>query len=87
MPPVKSLALKHSACYSKLIAVILLLSKIMPTCSYYIEKGLVYIVITALFNCQPFLYTECTKLNIYTLYNIQSISNTKYIFLTRLYSL
>ena len=31
------------------IVVILLLGKIIPTCSYYILKGLVYIIITALF--------------------------------------
>jgi hypothetical protein len=50
MPPVRSLAFKHLAYHSKLIAVILLLSEIMPFCSCYTEKGLVYIIITALFN-------------------------------------
>ena len=48
MPPIRSLASKYLAYYSKLIAIILLFSKIIPTCSYYIEKGLVYIIITAL---------------------------------------
>ena len=48
MPPVRSLASKCLAHCSKLVAVILLLGEIIPTCSYYIEKGLVYIIITAL---------------------------------------
>ena len=38
MPPIRSLISKYFAYYSKLVAVILLLSKIMPTCSYYIER-------------------------------------------------
>ena len=48
MPFIRSLASKYSAYYFKLIAVILLLNKIIPTCSYYIEKELVYIIIAAL---------------------------------------
>ena len=48
MPPIRSLASKYSAYYFKLVAIILSLSEIIPTCSYYIEKGLVYIAITAL---------------------------------------
>jgi hypothetical protein len=50
MPFVRSLAFKYLAYYSKLVAVILLFNKIMPSCSYYIEKGLVYIIIIALFS-------------------------------------
>jgi hypothetical protein len=50
MPPIRSLAFKRLACYSKLVAIILLLSKIMPSYSCYIEKGLIYITITALFS-------------------------------------
>ena len=50
MPPIKSLISKCTTYCSKLVAVILSLSKIMPTYSYYIEKGLVYITITALFS-------------------------------------
>ena len=48
MPPIKSSAFKRSAYYSKLVAIILSLSKIILSCSYYTEKGLVYIVITTL---------------------------------------
>ena len=47
MPPVISLAFKRTAYYFKLVAIILLLGKIMPTYSRYIEKGLVYIIIIA----------------------------------------
>ena len=36
--------------YTKLVAVILLLGKIMPSYSYYKEKKLVYITITAYFS-------------------------------------
>ena len=48
MPPIRFLASKHSAYYSKLVAIILLLSKIIPTYSYCAEKGLIYITIAAL---------------------------------------
>jgi hypothetical protein len=50
MPSVRSLVFKYLAHHSKLIAVILLFSEIMLTCSCYIEKGLVYITIVALFS-------------------------------------
>ena len=44
MPPIRSLA---SKCCTYIVAVILLLSEIMPTYSYCILKGLVYITIIA----------------------------------------
>ena len=47
MPLVRFSAFKHLACYFKLVAVILLLSEIMPTYSRYAGKGLVYIIIIA----------------------------------------
>jgi hypothetical protein len=50
MPLIKSLAFKHLAYRFKLIAVIFLFSEVMPTYSYYIEKGLVYITIIILFS-------------------------------------
>jgi hypothetical protein len=77
MPPIKSLVFKRLAYYSKLIAVILLLNKIMPSCSCCIEKRLVYIIIITLFSRQPSSCFKCTKLNIYSFYNIHSISNTE----------
>ena len=87
MPSIRSLVSKYSACCSKLVAIILLLSKIISTYSCCIEKGLMYIIITALLGRQPSLYAEYIKLNIYTLYNIQSVSNTECIFFVYLYSL
>jgi hypothetical protein len=50
MPSIRSLASEYLAYYSKLVAVILLFSEIMLTCSYYTEKGLVCVAIMALFN-------------------------------------
>ena len=47
MPPVKSLVFKR---YTYAVAVILLFSEIMPSYSYYKEKKLVYIIITAPFS-------------------------------------
>ena len=48
MPPIRSSVSERTACRFKLVAVILLLGKIMPTYSYYMEKGLVYIIIITL---------------------------------------
>jgi hypothetical protein len=69
------------------MAVILLLSKIMPTYSCYAEKGLVYIIIITLFSQQSFFCSKCIKLNIYLSYNIYSMSDAEYIYFTvRLYT-
>ena len=87
MPFIRSLASKRTTYYFKLMAVILLLGEIMPTYSCYIEKGLVYIIIIALFSRQPFSCVECTKLNIYSSYNIRLVSNAEYIFFTHFYAL
>ena len=46
MPPIRSLASKRRA---HTVVVILLLGEIMPSCSCYKEKKLVYIIITAPF--------------------------------------
>jgi hypothetical protein len=48
MPFIRSSVFKRLAYHSKLVAVILLLNEIMPTYSYYTEKGLVCIIIAAL---------------------------------------
>jgi hypothetical protein len=82
MPPIRSLVFKHLAYHSKLIAVILLFSKIMPSCSRYMEKGLVYIIITALFSCYPSSCFKCIKSNIYLSCNVCSMSDIKYIYFT-----
>jgi hypothetical protein len=82
MPFVRSLVSKCLAHRFKLVAVILSLSEIMPTYSHCTEKGLVYITITAPFSQQPSSCSECTKLNIYSSYNIHSISNAECIYFT-----
>ena len=84
MPPIRSLA---STCYTKLVAVILLLGEIMPSYSYYKEKKLVYIAIIALFSRQPFSCIKYTKSNIHLFCNIRSVSNTEYLYFIHLYSL
>ena len=67
--------------YTYIVILILSLSVIMPIYSHYIKKKLVYIIIVALFSRQPFSYSKCIKLNIYSSCNIRSVFNTKYIFL------
>ena len=76
MSLVRILAFKR---HTYIILVILLLGEIMPIYSYYTEKKLVYIIIIALFSCQPSSYIKCIKLNIYSSYNIRLVSNTKYL--------
>ena len=76
MPFVRSLASKRRA---YVVAVILLFSKIMPTYSHCVLKGLVYIAIIAPLGRQPFSYAKYTKLNIRSSCNIRSVSNAEYI--------
>jgi hypothetical protein len=57
----------------------------MSLYSYYIKKGLIYIVLISLFRHQPFFYLKCTKVNTQLLYNIYSIPLNKYIYLTVYY--
>ena len=84
IPLIRFLASKHCAC---VVAVILLLSEIMPTYSRYILKGLVCIAIIAPLSCQPFSCTKCTKLNMYLFYDVRSVSNAKYACLIHFYIL
>ena len=77
IPPVRSSASKRTAHRFKLVAVILLLNKIIPTYSHYMEKGLVYIIIIALLSRQPSSYIKCTKLNIRLSCDVRSVSNAK----------
>ena len=86
MPSIRSLVSKHFAHRFKLVAIILLLDKIMFTCSRCTEKGLVYIAIIALLSYQPSSCIKCTKLNMRSSCNIRLVSNTKYAFLARLYT-
>ena len=84
MPLIRSLV---SAYCVKLIAVILLFSEIMPSCSCCKEKKLVYIIIAALSNRQPSFYIKCTKLNIYLFCNVRLVFNIEYLYLMHLCSL
>ena len=74
MPLIRSLA---SARCAYIVLVILLLGKIMPTCSCCTEKKLVYIIITAPFSRQSSSYVECTKSNMYLSCNVKSVSNAE----------
>ena len=77
MPPIRSSTFKRCT----LLAVSISLNKeIISPYSYYTKKGLVYITIMDPFSRQPSSYTECTKLNTYMSYNMQSVSLNKYIF-------
>ena len=86
MPPVRSLVSKRTTRRFKLVSVILLLDKIIPTCFCCAEKGLVCITIITLSSRQPFSYIKCIKLNIRLSCDIRLVSNAKYIFFTRFYT-
>ena len=85
MPPIK---LSVSEYHTLLTICISLDGEIISPYSYYMEKGLVYIIITDPFSRQPFFYTKYTKLNTCILYNMRLVSLNKYIFLyyTRYYT-
>ena len=86
MPPVRSSKFsaskpsKPEGCV-RLAAIILLFNKIMLLYLRYAEKGLEYVAIAALSDCQPSSCTKCTKSNMQSSYNIQSISDAEYIYL------
>ena len=74
IPFIKLSISKHRA----LLATSISLNKeIISPYSYYIKKGLVYIIITDSFNRQSSSYTKCTKLNTYILYNMRLVSFNK----------
>ena len=74
MPLIRFLASKRC---TYIVAVILLLSEIIPTYSRCVLKGLVYIIIMAPLGRQPSSYTKYTKLNIRSSYNVKSVSIAK----------
>ena len=84
MPSIRSSASKHHA---YVVAIILLLSKIMPTYSRCVLKGLIYIIIIAPLGCQPSSYAKYIKLNMRLSYNIKLVSNAKYACLIHSYIL
>ena len=75
MPPIRSFA---STRYTRVVLTILSLSKVIPTYSYYAEKKLVYIAIASPSSRQPSSYAKYIKANIYSSYNVRSVSNAKY---------
>ena len=77
MPLIRSLA---SVRCVLLAASIFLDGEIISPCFYYAKKGLVYIVITAPFNCQSSFYFKCTKANTRSLYNVRLVFTNKYTF-------
>ena len=77
MPLIKSLASKRC---TRVIAVILLLGEIMPTCFYCVLKGLVYIAIITSLSCQPSFYTKYIKLKIRLFCDIKLVFNAKCMF-------
>ena len=77
MPFIRFLVSKRRA---HTVAVILLFSKIMPSCSCCEEKKLVCITIIAPFSHQPSLYIEYTKSNIRLFYNVKLVSNAEYLY-------
>jgi hypothetical protein len=82
MPPVRSLVFKY---YILLISTITLFSEIMPFCSRYIKKKLLYVTIIAISSYQYFFGSKYIKLNIHLSCNIKSVSNAKYIFISLYY--
>ena len=84
MPFIRSLVSKRHA---RIVAVILLLSKIMPTCSCCVLKGLVYIIIIAPLGHQPSSYAKYIKLKIRSSCDVKLVSNAKYICLIYFYVL
>ena len=76
MPPIRSLASERCT-YT--VAVILLLSEIMPSCSRCEEKKLVCVAIIASFSRQPSSYIKCIKLNMHLFYNVKLVSNAEYL--------
>ena len=67
--------------YTYVIAVILLLSEVMPLCSYCVERGLIYVAIAAPSGRQLSSYSKCTSSNMWSSYDVYSVSDTKYVFL------
>ena len=81
---VRSTASKRRAC---VVAVIFLLGEIMPMCSRYVKKKLVYIANMAISGCQPFSCFKCTKSNICSSCDVRLVFNAEYACVTRLYNL
>ena len=77
MPFIRFLASVH---YALLAAFISLDSEIISPYSYYVKKGLVYIIIIAFSSCQPSFYSKYTKANTCSLCDVCLVFTNKYIF-------
>ena len=75
MPPIRSLA---SVCHVLLAASISLNGEIISPYSYYVKKGLVYIIIIVFSGHQPSSYSKCIKANTCFLYDVRLVFNNKY---------
>ena len=84
MPAIRLISFKYHALLASSIT---LNSEIMSSCSHYAKKGLVCIIITEPFSCQPSFYFKYTKLNTRALCNVYLVSFNKYAFLAHLNSL
>ena len=78
MPPIRSTAFRR---HNKLMLLILFISKVMPSCSCYIKKGLLYVVIASPSSCQLLSYTKYTTINIRFSCNICLVSDAEYKYL------
>jgi len=68
-----------TACRSRTITVILLLSEIiLSPCSYCTKEGLAYIALASPLSRQLSFYSEYTKANVCLSYDVRFISNAKY---------
>ena len=83
MPPIRSTASRR---YNKLITLIISVSKVIPSYSCYVKKGLVYITIAAPSGRQSFSYIKCIKANMRSSCDVRSVSNAKCARLLTLYS-
>ena len=74
MPFIRSSVSERRA---RVIAVILLFSEIMPTCSRCVLNGLVCVIIIAPLGRQPSFYIKYTKSNIHSSCDIRLVSIAK----------
>ena len=84
IPLVKSSASKRR---TRVVAIILLLSEIMPTYSRCVLKGLVCVAIVAPLGRQPSSYAKCIKLNMRSSCNVKSVFNAKCAYFIHFYIL
>jgi len=75
MPPQRSLPQAQRR--ARVVAVILSLGEVMPSCSRCVERGLVYVAIAAPSGRQPSFCSKCTSANMRSSYNVHLVSDVK----------